>query len=223
MPETRTGKRLQALIAELNEEAALELAEELLNKGVDPLNIIDQCHKGMVDVGEMYERGIYFISGLIMAGEIMRQIDQLVFPLLDRNGMNGDAGIIVLGTVEGDIHFIGKDIYKVLAQVHGFSVHDLGVDVPPGRFVGAVHEFKPDIVGLSCLITSAFQPMKETIETLRDSIPDKIAPRAYIIGGRVDSSLCREVGADFWANEAMKGVRLSQKIMGPHPCFKRGS
>ena len=213
MPETMNGKTLQTLMAELEEEAALERAEELLAGGTDPLDIIDQCHKGMVDVGELYERGVYFISGLIMAGEIMRRIGQLVFPLLGRTVMDGDAGIIVLGTVEGDIHFIGKDIYKVLAQVHGFSVHDLGVDVPAGRFVGAIHEFKPHIVGLSCLITSAFQPMKETIAFLRESIPTSMAPKAYMIGGRVDDALCKEVGADFWTNEAMRGVRLCQRIM----------
>jgi methanogenic corrinoid protein MtbC1 len=214
MSEAVDGKSLQTLMAELNEDAALELAEELLGRGIEPLDIIDQCHKGMVKVGELYESGVYFISGLIMAGEIMRQIGQLVFPMLDRSVTDGDAGIILLGTVEGDIHFIGKDIFKVLAQVFGFSVHDLGVDVPPGRFVGAIHEFNPDIVGLSCLITSAFQPMKEAIEMMRTRIPEEIAPRAYIIGGRVDESLCRDVGADFWTDEAMRGVRLSQQIMG---------
>ena len=213
MTEPDKGKRLQTLVADLNEDAVLELAKDLLAGGIDPLDIIGQCHLGMVEVGERYERGIYFISGLIMAGEIMRQVGQLVLPSLEGKVAFGDAGIIVLGTVEGDIHFIGKDIYKMLARVHGFSVHDLGVDVPPGRFIAAIHEYKPDIVGLSCLITSAFKPMKETIKILRAGIPEDIAPRAYIIGGRVDGILCQEIGADFWTNEAMKGVRLCQQIM----------
>lgn len=213
MNEINKGKRLQTLMADLNEEAVLELAKKLLTNEMDPLDIISHCHKGMVEVGERYENGTYFISALIMAGEIMRQIGQLVFPLLKRTVTDGDAGIIVLGTVEGDIHFIGKDIYKVLAQVYGFSVHDLGVNVPSGRFVGAIHEFKPDIVGLSCLITTSFEPMKETIESMRASIPKEIAPRAYIIGGRVDEAVCREVGADYWTNQAMTGVRLCQQIM----------
>jgi methanogenic corrinoid protein MtbC1 len=213
MPVTENETSLTTLMAELKEDATLELAEHLLDQGVDPLDIIDQCHKGMIEVGLLYERGIYFISGLIMAGEIMRRVGQLVFPMLDRTVTKGSQGIIVLGTVESDIHFIGKDIFKVLAQLHGLSVHDLGVNVPAGRFIGAIHEFKPDIVGLSCLITSAIEPMKETIGMMRENIPKKIAPRAYIIGGRVDEYLRLEVGADFWTKDAMKGVRICQQIM----------
>jgi methanogenic corrinoid protein MtbC1 len=213
MPEKDTKKSLQTLMADLDEDAVLESAKQLLAEGVGPLDIIGQCHKGMFEVGERYAQGIYFLAGLIMAGEIMRQVGRLVLPTLGRTVPDGDKGILVLGTVEGDIHNIGKDIFKMLARMHGFSVHDLGVDVPSSRFVGAIHEFKPDIVGLSCLVTSAFAPMKETIKTMRASIPEEISPRAYVIGGRVDEHLCREVGANYWTNETMKGVLLCQKIM----------
>ena len=201
-------------MAELKMDPSLELVKNLLQKGVDPLEILDQCNQAMIEVGKLYERGVYYTAGLIMAGEIMRRIGQLVFPMVERRVSEAKQGTIVLGTVEGDIHFIGKDIFKVLAQSHGLSVHDLGVNVPAGRFVGAIHEFKPDIVGLSCLISGAFDPMKETIKMMRTSIPENIAPRAYIIGGRVDESLRREVSADFWVNDAMKGVRICQQVMG---------
>lgn len=200
-------------MAELQEEAVVDLVQQHIADGVDPLTIIDLCHKGMIQVGEYYEQGRYFIAGLIMAGEIMRQVGQLVFPLLEGKVANGNIGRIVLGTVEGDIHFIGKDIFKELVRVHGFAVHDLGVDVPPSKFLAAIHEFKPDIVGLSCLITAAYKSMQETIALLNENIPEKLVPRAYLIGGRVDEFLCKELGADYWIDDAMKGVRLCKQIM----------
>ncbi len=207
-------EKLINLMADLNEDGVLEHVRQFLMDGIDPLTIIDLCHQGMIKVGERYEQQIYFISGLIMAGEIMCQVGQLVLPLIENRITNGNSGSIVLGTVEGDIHFIGKDIFKVLVRGYGFTVHDLGVDVPPNEFLSAVHKFKPNIVGLSCLITSAYKSMQETIILLKEKTPHDIAPRAYIIGGRVDELVCEEVGADFWANDAMKGVRLCQKIMG---------
>jgi methanogenic corrinoid protein MtbC1 len=215
MADSKT--ELSTLVAELHEEAVLDLVRQYLADGVEPLVIIDLCHKGMIQVGEYYEQGRYYIAGLIMAGEIMRQVGQLVLPLLESKVTNGDAGSIVLGTAEGDIHFIGKDIFKVLARAHGFTIHDLGVDVPPSKFLAAIHEFKPHIVGLSCLITAAFKTMQETVALIKENIPTELAPRAYIIGGRVDELTCKEVGADYWTNDAMKGVHLCQKIMGDGP------
>jgi methanogenic corrinoid protein MtbC1 len=213
MPVTDNQTELSTLMAELQEEAVLDLVRQCLSDGVDPLVIIDLCHKGMIQVGEYYEQRRYFISGLIMAGEIMRQVGQLVFPLLENKITEGDSGGIVLGTVEGDIHFVGKDIFKFLARVHGFTVHDLGVDVPPSKFLAAIHEFKPKIVGLSCLISAAFETMKETIAFLKENTTPYLAPRAYMIGGRVDELICKDVGADYWTNDGMKGVRLCQMMM----------
>jgi methanogenic corrinoid protein MtbC1 len=214
MPVTDKHEDLITLVAELKEDAALELVQQYIADGVAPLEIIDICHKAMVRVGERYEKEIYFISGLIMAGEIMRKVGELVLPLIESKITNGDSGSIVLGTVEGDIHFIGKDIFKVLVRGYGFTVHDLGVDVPSNKFLAAIHEFKPDIVGLSCLISGAFKSMKETIALLKENVPQNLSPRAYVIGGRVDELVCKDMGADHWTNDGMKGVRLCQKIMG---------
>lgn len=213
MPVTENQEELITLMSELKEEASLDLVRQQMVDGVDPLVIIDLCHKGMIRVGELYEQGHYFISGLIMAGEIMRQVGQLVLPLHEGKITNGDSGSIVLGTVEGDIHFIGKDIFKVLVRGYGFTVHDLGVDVPPSKFLAAIHEFKPGIVGLSCLISAAFKSMKETMALLKKNIPKDLSPRAYIIGGRVDEFVCKDVGADYWTNDGMKGVHLCKQIM----------
>ncbi|MBN2059881.1 MAG: cobalamin-dependent protein [Deltaproteobacteria bacterium] len=201
------------LMADLQEESVLDLVKKRLADGIDPLQIIDFCHKGVHLVGERYERGIYFLSGLIMAGEIMREVGALTLPLIERNMGEGNPGRLVLGTVEGDIHFIGKDIFKVLIQCHGFTVHDLGVDVSPGRFLSAIKEFNPDIIGLSCLVGSAYHKIGETITLLRENVSSKYALKKYILGGLIDERICKKVEADYWVKDAMEGVRICQRIM----------
>lgn len=213
MPTAKNKKDLRDLMAALDEEAVYALAHKQLEDGVEPLAIIDRCHAGMVKVGDLYEAGEYFISGLIMAGEIMRNVGEQVLPLMENKVTDGDAGRIVLGTVSGDIHFIGKDIFKVLVQGYGFAVYDLGVDASPGKFLEAIKTVKPDIVGLCCLVSSAYRSMTETISFLKENVSIKTAPRSYIIGGRVSSRVCTEVGADAWADDGMRGVRLCQQIM----------
>jgi methanogenic corrinoid protein MtbC1 len=213
MDVAKNHEKLITRMADLQEDAVLDLVQQQLAEGIGPLDIVENCQKGMIKVGERYEQGQYYISGLIMAGEIMRKVGQLVFPLLEGKIMNGNSGSIVLGTVEGDIHYIGKDIFKTLARVHGFTVHDLGVDVPPSKFLAAIHEFKPHIVGLSCLISAAFKSMRETITFLKQNVSEKLLPRACIIGGQVDELVCKEVQSDYWTKDAMKGVLLCQKIM----------
>ncbi len=214
MPAKERNHDLVTMIAELREEDSLDLVRRLMADGVEPLAIIDLCHKGMERVGELYEKGEYFIAGLFMAGEIMDQVGQLVLPLIKNKITNDSAGRIVLGTVEGDIHHIGKEIFKFLVRGYGFTVHDLGVDVPPSKFIAAIHEFRPDIVGLSCLISAAYKNMEESIALLKKNLPPGLASPVYLIGGRVDRIVCKDVGADYWANDAMEGVRVCQKIIG---------
>lgn len=212
MIDNEPHDELTELLADLQEEEVLALVKQRLADGVDPLKIIDQCHKGLHWVGERYEKEQYYISALIMAGEIMRQVGQLTLPLVERKIEMGQLGSIVLGTVEGDIHFIGKDIFKVLVQCHGFNVHDLGEDVPAERFLNAVTEFRPDIVGISCLISSTYEKIGRTIDLLRRNIPEDKAP-AFIVGGLIDQRIFNMIGADYWANDAMAGVRICQKII----------
>lgn len=213
MSETGKNDELIALMADLREERVLEVVSRYVAEGVHPLKIIELCHKGMMRVGERYEKGTYFISGLIMAGEIMRQVGQRVLPLIQNEMPDKESGTIVLGTVEGDIHFIGKDIFKVLARGHGFAVHDLGVDVPPTTFVAAVEQYRPRIVGLSCLISTSFRAMKETISMLRSSLTAPHLPVATVIGGLIDEQLRDYVGADYQAKDAMEGVRICKEII----------
>lgn len=214
MIENNSLNRLSSLIAKLDEEKALKLARQLIAQGIDPLQIIEHSHKGMGKVGLMYEKGNYFISGLIMAGEIMEQISQMVLPLIIGDQLNQTVGRVVLGTVEGDIHFIGKDIFKTFLRGHGFAVHDLGVDVPKSRFLSAIEEFKPDIVGFSCLISTGIDTLEETITYLRANTPPDAAPIAYLIGGRrMDIRISKAVGADLYTADSMEGVRLCQETL----------
>lgn len=211
---------LSRSVAQLEEEATLGLVQECLSAKVPPLTIIDLCHEGMAEVGKLYDRGVYYVSALIMAGEIMCRVGELVLPFVEGKTLPGGrgeaekAGTVLLGTVEGDIHFIGKDIFKTLMQGYGFNVHDLGVDVPAGRFLAAIHELKPDIVGLSCLITAALDSMTSILKLLKESVPPALSPRAYVIGGHVNEVICRQVGADYWVVDAMAGVHLCQRIIG---------
>jgi methanogenic corrinoid protein MtbC1 len=213
MADKVNHNELVDLIAELHEDQALERVRHLIHEGLAPLTILDLCYTGLARVGEYYEKGRYAISGLIMAGEIMRQVGEMVFPLMAYESSNADSGKIVLGTVEGDIHFIGKDIFKTLARGHGFSVHDLGVDVSPSSFLSAIHDFKPDIVGFSCLISGAYDSLRDSLAFLVDQVPQSIQPRAYILGGRIDKVTAKHVGAQWWTSDAMGGIRLCKKIL----------
>lgn len=207
------GTRLVELIAELREKETLMYLHELLEFGVSPMKVYDLCYQGMAEVGVRYQNGEYAVAGLIMAGEIMRRIGLVLLPLLKKKIDQGKAGRIVLGTVAGDIHDLGKDIFKTLINSRGYFVHDLGVDVPATQFLAAIHEYRPDIVGLSCLISSVYESLEETLNFLRKIVPVEVRPRAYIIGGRIDSLVANQVGADYWTNDAVVGVELCGKIM----------
>ena len=214
MIKKSTLNALSAWIADLDEKKALEATHQLIKESADPLRIIEYANMGMVAVGQRYEKGQYFISGLIMAGEIMQQVGHIVLPLMTENAQQGEIGRIVIGTVEGDIHFIGKDIFKTMVRAHGFAVHDLGVDVSKHQFLAAVEDINPHIVGLSCMITSGLDAMRETIDHLKANIPPHLAPRAYLAGGRcMDHKNGKRVGADLWTSDGMEGVRLCQQAV----------
>ncbi len=201
---------LSVLLADLKEEEVISQVSKSIKEGTDPLQIVEQCQKGVRLVGERYEKGIYYISGLIMAGEILHQVGEIVFPLLKSKLSGTDYGSVLLGTAEGDIHFIGKDIFKVLLQCFGFTVTDLGVDVPPKEFLAKTLEIKPHILGISCLLNSCYKAVLETINLVRSE--SRTVP-SFIIGGIVDEQVCKYTGADAWADDAMAGIRLCQQLM----------
>ena len=201
-------------VAELNEQAVLALVQERLADGDDPLSIVEECQEGMRRVGEFYEQGRYYLAGLIMAGEIFREVMELAQPAIEAQISGGGSGQVLLGTVQGDIHDIGKNIQGMLLRCHGFTVYDLGVDVPPARFLAEATKIRPDIVGLSGLLTISFDVMRDTVALIRDASVPELADVPVIIGGTsINEQVCQYVGADYWIVNSMEGVRLCQRLL----------
>jgi len=201
---------MSRLLADLEENCLISLVENRLKAGDDPMDIIDACRKGMQIVGERFESKQYFVSDLVMSGEIFSRAMALVGPHLKSNGSRPAAKVVV-GTALGDIHDIGKNIVVNMLRCNGFEVFDLGVDVPPQRFVDMVRETGATIVGISALLTVAFPTMKETIQAFVDAgLRDKI--KIMVGGGPVDESVSKKVGADAYGGDAVEAVRLAQSF-----------
>jgi methanogenic corrinoid protein MtbC1 len=210
MSNTATNATLTAAISDLQEETALTLLRQRLDAGDDPLLIIEDCKEGMRQVGVRYERNEYYLAGLIMAGEIFRQVMELLQPIVEDQISGQASGRILLGTVEGDIHDLGKNIVNMLLSCHNFVVHDLGVDVPPTVFAEQVAQVQPDLVGLSGLLTSSYDAMRETVTLLRA----QGYQRAVVVGGgQLSEEVCQYVGADHWSNDAVTGVELCERLI----------
>jgi methanogenic corrinoid protein MtbC1 len=203
---------LTGIVADLKEQEALALVRARLENNEDPLTIVEDCQEGLRQVGERYERREYYLSGLIMAGEIFREVMEILAPVIEVRFTGHDSGVILLGTVAGDIHDIGKNNLSLLLSSYGFTVHDLGVDVPPDVFLKEALQTRPDIIGLSGLLTSSYDSMRETIRLLRTLADPQVAATPIVIGGnQLNEQVCQYVGADAWVTDAMTGVRLCQK------------
>jgi len=201
---------LISAIAELKEEGALALVRQSIAAGDDPLLIMGDCQEGMRQVGKRYEQQQYYLAGLIMGGEIFRLVMELLQPVVESQVSGQASGRILLGTVKGDIHDMGKNIVNMLLSCHEFSVYDLGVDVPPAEFAKRAREMQSDIVGLSGLLTSSYDSMRETVALLRAE-----GTQAPIIigGGQLNEEVCLYVGADYWTTDAVAGVELCQRLV----------
>jgi methanogenic corrinoid protein MtbC1 len=214
MSENERSSKFITSVANLDEPAVLKMVRQRLDKGDDPLVIVEDCQAGLRVVGERYEQREYFISGLIMAGEIFREVMELVQPIIEAQLSGNESGHILLGTVQGDIHDIGKNNLSMLLHCYGFTVHDLGVDVPPDQFLTEALAVKPDIIGLSGLLTVSYDSMRETIALLRASTNSHLTSTPIIIGGtQLNEQVSNYVGADHWVTDAMSGVRLCQKLL----------
>jgi methanogenic corrinoid protein MtbC1 len=210
----KNEEKLDKLVADLEEDAVLALVQKRIDAGDDPLYILNEANEGMRIVGQRYEDGEYYIAGLIMAGEIFREVVELIQPLIEERVRGKSSGRVVVGTVFGDIHDLGKNMFGLLLACHGFRVIDLGVDVPPAEFAAKVIETKPDLVGLSGLIMASFETMKETVTELRAEAKKHNLSFPIIVGGGfIDEQICNYVGADHWVPDAMAGVRLCEELM----------
>jgi methanogenic corrinoid protein MtbC1 len=214
MKTTQSDPDLVHLLADLEEEAVLEIVRTRVRAGNDLMQILEECNEGMQIVGKRYEQGEYYIAGLIMSGEIFREVVEMIQPLLVKNTDKKSSGRILVGTVSGDIHDIGKNMLGMLLTCYGFTVLDLGVDVPPAEFAAKAIESRPDIVCLSGLITASFEMMRETVSMLRtESARNKLSFPILVGGGMIDEQVCQYVGADYWSRDAMVGVRLCQSLL----------
>lgn len=209
------SKELVDLVVDMREEEAVKLAEKLLNEGADPISLLDDCRTALGIIGDRFAAGECFVPELILAGEMLRQIGAMVKPRLSGSGNapQKKLGKIVFGTVEGDIHDIAKDIVVFMLDINGFDVMDLGIDVPVAKFVEAVREFKPQVVGLSGFLTLAYDPMKNTVQALVDAgLRDSV--KVMIGGGQMDDQVAAYAKADAYGKDAMAAVMLSKKWVG---------
>jgi len=202
--------RLQELVAALKVKEALVLAKEMLNNGEDPMAVLETCRKGVEIVGKRFEDGKCFIPDLLMSGEIMQSVSELIKAYIPLRIKEKKHGKVLIGTVEGDIHDIGKKIVAFMLEVNGFEVLDIGVDVPPELFVEKVKEFKPQVVGLCGLLTLSFEPMKNTIEALTNTgLREQI--KIMIGGSPTNEQVAKYVGADAHGKDANAAVTLCRK------------
>ena len=204
------SQELKDAIVGLRMDEALTLAEQMAADGKDPLANIAEAGEAMQTIGRRYADGEAFIPELIMGGEIMQAISQEVLPDGGAPDAGGAKGTVVIGTVRGDIHDIGKDIVVLLLGMGGYAVHDLGIDVPVEDFVAAVRERKARIVALSGLLTLAFDSMKSTVEGIAAAgLRDQV--RIMIGGAAVDANVCAYTGADGWGSDVGHAVRLADE------------
>jgi len=198
-------------IVELEEAAVEELLNKKLESNEDPLKIMDEVREAMKDIGDKFQNKEYFLPDLIMSGEILRSVFEKISPLLkEQQKSDVKRGKILLGTVAGDIHDIGKDVVKFMLDANGFEVIDLGVDVPSETFIEKIKEFKPEILALSGFLTLAYDSMKEIIQKitengLRDSL------KVMIGGGTVDENIVEYVKADAYGESAVDAINLAKK------------
>lgn len=206
------SKNIVEALVEFDEDSIMEGVENRLDKDKDPMRLIRDLQEGMRIVGERYSSGDYFLSELIMSADLFTRAMKLIEPRIEGR-VQETLGKIVIGTPKGDIHDIGKNIFCTVAKGAGFEVHDLGVDVSVERFLEAIEEVKPVILGFSSLITTAFEPMKKVVDSLVEKgLREKI--KVIIGGGVTTETVRRYVGADAQTIDAVEGLYMCKKFIG---------
>jgi methanogenic corrinoid protein MtbC1 len=201
--------KLKEIIGELDEEQLNALLNQFINSKPsqnEVQQVIVTCQQGMDIVGTNFEKGINFVADLIFASEIFTSAMAKLKPLLG-SSVSSSRGVVVVGTVEGDIHDIGKNIFGVMAEAAGFKVVDIGIDQKPESFVKAVKENKANITGLSGVLSLSIDAMKRTVDTLFEA-GLRSGIKVIIGGSPVNEEACKFVGADAWSQNAAEAVRL---------------
>jgi len=206
-------QRLTDLFVVFNRDAVLENITARLQAGEEPLHLLDDCRHAMTAVGERFQTGEFFLAELILSAEIFKEVSNLLETRLSRQGPAESKGRVLMATLRGDIHDLGKNILVTLLRSQGFEVQDLGVDVPPAHVIDKAREFQPHFVGFSALITTAFPSMKEAVALLQEAgWRDRVK---VMIGGGVTTPAVRDyVSADFQTTDAMEGVSYCLNMSG---------
>jgi 5-methyltetrahydrofolate--homocysteine methyltransferase len=209
-------KRLVEWLSDMNEDDALALAKRmLLEQGANPLRVLELCRMAMDIVGKRFEQGEYFLPELVLAGEMLENIGAIAKPLISQ-GPGAETkrlAKVLIGTVHGDLHDIGKNIVSFMLDINGFEVKDIGVDVPVQTFLEEIDTFKPDVIGLSGFLTIAFDSMKETIEAI-GSKGMRENRKIMIGGGQIDEAVRTYTGADAFGINAVEAVTLCKGWAG---------
>ena len=205
------SKQLVQMISDMQEEDAVKLAREMLDAGYDPVKLLGHCREAMEMVGKRYEQGEYFLPELMLAGEMLKAIGDMAKPLIKQDAEGAKTvGTILIGTVQGDLHDIGKNIVTFMLEINGYKVIDLGIDVPVENFVESIKQHKPQVVGLSGFLTLAFDAMKQTIEAIKQA-GLRENTKIMIGGGQVDETIKNYTGADAFGLNAMDAVSLCKQ------------
>jgi methanogenic corrinoid protein MtbC1 len=213
---TDQEKQLVQLLADMHEDEAIAIANRmLLEEKANPLRVLELCRNAMDIVGKRFEEGEYFLPELVLAGEMLEKIGAVAKPLITQ-GPGEEVkklGRVLIGTVHGDLHDIGKNIVTFMLDINGFDVRDIGVDVPVKKFIEEINDYKPDVVGLSGFLTLAFDSMKETIAAF-DSAGMRERFKIMIGGGQIDETVRKYTGADAFGVNAVEAVSLCRNWMG---------
>ena len=213
---TDEEKQLVDWLADMYEDEAIELSNKmLLEDKKDPMRVLELCRAAMDIVGQRFEEGEYFLPELVLAGEMLDNIGAVAKPLIKQTegGEQQKLGKVLIGTVHGDLHDIGKNIVSFMLDINGFEVKDIGIDVPVQTFIDEINEFQPDVVGLSGFLTLAFDSMKETIEAF-DQAGMREKFKIMIGGGQIDETVRSYTGADAFGINAVEAVNLCKDWMG---------
>jgi 5-methyltetrahydrofolate--homocysteine methyltransferase len=208
-------KRLKEAVVNGDPEEVSKIAKKVVEVGIDPLEAVEKALvAGVLELGDKWVKGEVFIADVVAAADAMKVgLSILKNEIVKRGRSVKYLGRIVIGTVEGDIHDIGKSIVATLWEASGFEVIDLGVDVPPKRFVEAVKQYKPDVVGMSALLTTSMLKQRETIEAIKQAgLRDKV--KIVIGGAPTTEEWAKEIGADGWAPDAFSAVQLIKRLFG---------
>jgi methanogenic corrinoid protein MtbC1 len=207
------SKELTDAIIEMREDEALAIVKKELDSGAEPVAVLEDAKAAMTELGRRFECEEAFIPELIMGGEIMKSISEELKPHLKGAGSDKTRAVVVMGTVQGDIHDIGKDIVVMMLDINGYEVHDLGVDIAPERFIAAIRERGATIVGLSGLLTLSFDSMKRTVEAIAAAgLRDKV--KIMVGGSPADEQVQGYTGADGWGRDVTRALRLAEEWSG---------